>query len=405
MAKSKPDSSSPEKAHPEATVAAMLGRVRVVGTEPLRWQAAFGRVLTEPVRADRPSPAADVSAMDGYALRLADLTAKELAVAGEVAAGSPAGTLPVGAAIRVFTGAVVPEGTEMVIPREELDESPGVIRFRGKVNPMRGRCIRRCAENIAEGGEVVPAGTPMNTAVLGAIAAFGRSQLSVRKSVRVSIVTTGDELLTLDAAPKTWQIRDSNGPALLMLLSGLAWVEVVALKRIADRLGDLSATVKELLGQSDAVVITGGVSLGDRDHVPAAIREAGAEIVFHKLPIKPGSPMLGATGPKGQAILALPGNPVSAMVTMRRFGITVLRQMAGFVAPAEKRAVVEVSGALPHPSLWTYPLVTISSHGSATAVGGKGSGDVVSAARADGFVEVPPGAKATDRFPFWPWRV
>ena len=149
-----------------------------------------------------------------------------------------------------------------------------------------------------------------------------------------------------------------------------------------------------------------GASMGDHDYIPAVIKRAGGTIAFHKLPVRPGKPMLAGVGPQGQAIIALPGNPVSAMVTLRRFGLAALRQRAGFATPLPAPASVKL--ATPDDKslgLWCYRLVRLTGSGKAQLVASMGSGDYASAAQSDGLIEVPPGTIGAEPLNYYPWPI
>lgn len=391
---------------PHEALAALLARLNPVAAERLPLERAAGRVLAEPVRADRPSPACDVSAMDGYAVRLADLALGKLPVAGEVVIGQAPPRLPPGQAVRIFTGGAVPTEAEAVIPRENITESLAAITLPAGLSLQPGANIRRAGENLLAGETVIEVGQAITPAVVAALATFGQVEPLVYRPVRVSVLTTGDEVLPPSAAPSPWQLRDSNGPFLRGLLGGLPWVDLLHVQQVRDDPTALQHALGQALGDSDAVLLTGGVSMGDHDHVPDAVRQAGSEVVFHKLAIRPGKPMLGAVGPAGQAILGLPGNPVSVMVTARRFAVPALRKLAGYAVPETLAATVELTNPDDKVlGLWWYRPVRLISVGQVECVPSKGSGDVVSAARSDGVIEMPP--QATDRgpWPFYPWTL
>lgn len=390
---------------PAAALDRLLQQLPPVATEALEAPLAWGRVLAQPLRADRDSPPASVSAMDGYAVRLADLTEQPIPVCGEAAIGQAPLQLPAGTAMRIFTGGCVPLGCEAIIRREEVEELDAAVRLR--VDPQsvrRGDHVRHQGENARAGDEVLPAGRQIDGAVASAMAAFGLHRPCVFRRVRVAVLVTGDELLAPDRQPQPWQLRDSNSWTLQGMLSPLPWIEVVDTIRTVDVLPGITAHLRQLLSRCDAVFITGGVSMGDHDHVPAAVREAGGRILFHRLPIRPGKPLLGALGPQGQAVLGLPGNPVSVAVTARRFGVPALRRLAGFTRPEVARPVVRLADRDRESiHLWWYRLVRLSENGMADCVPNKGSGDLAATARSEGFVEIAPGSADFDRLPFWPW--
>ena len=234
---------------------------------------------------------------------------------------------------------------------------------------------------------------------------FGLSTVTVHRKVRTAIITTGDEILPADASPKPWQLRDSNGPALAAFLAHKAWLNPAPPAHADDTPELIRTAIEHALAQADLLFLTGGVSMGDRDYVPAILRELGANILFHKLPQRPGKPALAAVMPDGQIVLALPGNPVAVSVTARRLGAPVLRSLAGITAAQPDRLV-----SLDNPDgkslkLYWHRLVRLLPSGSAQLVNTMGSGDIVSAAQADGFIEVPPGDAGNNAYPFHPWTL
>lgn len=399
-----PGQTAPKLTPPREALTALLDRLAPVEAESVALAEASGRILAEPITADRPSPACDVSAMDGYAVRLADLKKHRLPMAGEVATGQAPPELPLGAAVRIFTGGAVPPGAEAVIRREDVTEHPDAIEL-SEATIKPGANIRRQGENTAAGAEVLEPGTPINAATAAALATFGITRPKVHRRLRVGVLVTGDEVLPPEAQPEPWQLRDSNAHTLRALLAPLPWISLQQVRRIKDEPEPLTTAVREAIASCDALILTGGVSMGDHDHVPAAIQAAGAETIFHKLAIRPGKPMLGAIGPAGQPILGLPGNPVSVMVTARRLAIPTLRRLAGFaVADPPAPAVRLRNPGEKRLGLWWYRIVRLTGAGEVEPVATRGSGDPVSAAQSDGFVEIPPKAGGEGPWPFYQWE-
>ena len=398
-------------ASPREAIDGMLARLEPVGTERIALHEATGRVLAERISTDRPSPAADVSAMDGYAVRMADITpGAMLPVLGEARIGCAPSPLPIGGAIRVVTGGPIPSGAETVIRREDVLEAAAAgdedrIVFADelpRVSP--GANIRYEGENAAAGHPVAAAGAMLTAALIGSLATVGCSQPLVYRRVRVSVLVTGDEVLPVDASPTPHQLRDSNGPALMSLLSTAPWLEVVRLQRVGDDRAALRSAAAECLSASDGLLLTGGVSMGNYDFVPSVLEELGAETVFHRVPQRPGKPVLGAIGPQRQAILGLPGNPVSVLVTARRMAAAVLRHRAGLAAHEQPAQVMLTEGDDQQLDLWWHRLVRMDA-GRCELVSSRGSGDVIAAGSSDGFIEVPPGATGRGPWPFYTWSL
>lgn len=388
---------------PAHAVAAMLTRLDAVEVEHSDLAEASGRVLGQALQADRPSPACDVSAMDGYAVREVQ-SGITLPVVGEVAIGQPPPSMPQDAALRIFTGGPVPAGCQAVIPREQVEEQPDTINLPANLAIRPGQHIRRCGENGQAGQAIVEQGFGITPAVAAALAACGLAKPRVHRRVRLAAIITGNEVHDVTAEVEPWRLRDSNGPTLTAMFAPLPWIDWRGVDRAADDRDQLQQAVSASLSACDALLLTGGVSMGDYDFVPEIVTELGCEIVFHKLPIRPGKPVLGAVGPKGQAVLGLPGNPVSVMTTARRLALPVLRYRAGFVQPNPPGASV----TLVKPDgkqlalHWSRP-VRLLADGEAELIATRGSGDIISAACSDGFVEIPANLVGPGPWPFYRW--
>jgi molybdopterin molybdotransferase len=366
-----------------------------------------GRVLASAVIADRDSPAANVSAMDGYAIRMAQLNDKAvLPIMGESAAGSPAPEMPSHGVLRIFTGAIVPEGFDAVVKREDTEELGSEIRLKfDSVEISKGLHIRRAGENASKGSTVLNPGIEINGAHKATMANFGCSTIDIYRPVRVTILTTGNEVGTFQKEdPMPWQLRNSNRESIATLLAAPNWISIVSVEHCIDDQKQLHDTLADRLNTSDAILMTGGVSMGDYDYVPDVIKELGGNVVFHGLPIRPGKPVLGAATDNGKLLLGLPGNPVSATIGCQRLGMPLLAYMAGKRDWLPKVPVVRLqnSGKKSIPLNWLR-LVKLVDNGVAEPVITQGSGDLVSLGNSHGFVEVPPMQNGEGPWPFFPW--
>ncbi|MEM1212392.1 MAG: molybdopterin molybdotransferase MoeA [Planctomycetota bacterium] len=412
----------PEMMEPVEAVAAMRGRVAAVGgpAERLALAEAVGRVLVSDQYPDRDSPPFDASAMDGYAVRLAEVgglaEGQTLPVSGEVKMGQAPPAMPGGHAVRVFTGGAVPAEADAVLKREDLEESAAAIGLRVPAATFRdGQNIRRRGENASGASPFLRAGSLLTPAGASACAAFGIEEVEVRRKVQVVGLVTGDELVRPGNEPGPYQLRDSNGRTLASAFTALPWCEVVAVRHCGDQRAEIAAAVSLALAEADAVVLTGGVSKGDHDHVPGAVHDAmggAGEVVYHGLTMRPGKPNFGAVSGDGagggRPVFGLPGNPVSVLVGLRLLVTPVLQAVAGLAASAwdEPVAVVldETDGKQLHLN-W-YRTVRRTGPGRAALITGKGSGDLVHTAGSDGFVHVPPGVATGDQpLPFYAWTV
>ena len=313
---------------------------RVAETELLDLRAALGRVLAEDIVSPLDVPAADNAAMDGYALRGSELQAAgetRLRVAGTSLAGAaPAQDLAPGHCQRIMTGAPMPAGLDTVVPQEfTRREGDTVIIAAGLVYPGANR--RLAGEDIARGRIVLRAGHRLRPADIGLLASLGRPQVPVWRRLRVAILSTGSELCPVGQALPPGGVYDSNRYTLGALLAGPE-IELRDLGVVRDEPAALRAAFAEAAAWADAVISSGGVSVGEADHTKAVMAELG-EVLFWKLAMRPGRPLavgrIGAGTDTGrQAMLfGLPGNPVAVMVSFYAFVREALRRMGG-AAPA-----------------------------------------------------------------------
>lgn len=404
--------------NPDQAMAKLLQRLEPVDAEEAPLTEAAGRSLAQRVHADRDHPACDVSAMDGFAARLSEAQAsaeakRAMPIAGEVAMGQAPPELPVGSVVRLFTGAAVPEGADTVLRREHTQEQPEAIVIDGSSKDLKpGANIRHRGENIQAGQPLLEPGTPLTAATIAGLASFGVHRVWVRRRVRVGLLVTGSELRDASETPAEQAIRDSNGPMLGAMLAGKPWVQARPPQRVPDEPRALRERIEIALkggdeqSPVDALFLTGGVSMGDHDDVPQALRESGVEIVFHRLPIRPGMPLLAGVGPRGQAVLGFPGNPVSALTTATAFGLPTLAHLAGRPRPQPTRVRLANDDSK-RIHLWWYRLVRWIDPQTVELVGYRGSGDVAALSRSDGVVLVPPEdqprAQPGGSLAFWRW--
>jgi len=311
--------------------AAALGVRRV---EEVPVDAALGRVLAEGLRAGGDVPPFPNSAMDGYAVR-AGAAGRVLRVAGEARAGHPASVrVEEGVAVRVSTGAALPAGADAVVRQEDADRAGEHVTLRVEAAP--GANVRAAGEDMAAGAEVLAAGTPLGPAELAVAVAAGAGAVRVAARPPVAMLGTGDELRPPGAPLRPGEIHNSNAVS-LAAQARRAGAEVVAGDAIPD---DRRATARALaraLERVDVVVVSGGVSVGPHDHVKPALAELGVEERFWRVALQPGKPTwFGARGDR--LVFALPGNPVSAMVTFALFVAPALRRLQGAPEPPERWA-------------------------------------------------------------------
>ncbi|NBC36125.1 molybdopterin molybdenumtransferase MoeA [Novosphingobium sp. FSY-8] len=291
---------------------------------------ALGRYLAAPLTALRRQPAADLSAMDGYALAADDL-AGPWQVVGESAAGHPfAGRVAAGQAVRISTGALLPDGAGVVLLQEDCTREGDMLRLTGTPPTPQDRHIRRAGFDFSTGTAVLNAGTGIGPAQVALAIAAGHAHVPVRRRARVAIIDSGDELSAIGTPCAAHQIPASNGAMLAALLPAAA-CHIARHGPVPDRLDALVGALEACAG-ADLILTSGGASVGDHDLIRPALEAWGATIDFWKVAIRPGKPLLVAR--KGDTmVIGLPGNPVSSMVTAHLFALPVLRAMLGAAAP------------------------------------------------------------------------
>jgi molybdopterin molybdotransferase len=373
----------------------VLTGVPVLGAESVPLAEALGRVLADPVVSAREIPPWDNSAMDGYALRAADTQEASdanpvtLAVVGEVAAGrtAPREVEP-GQAYRILTGAPMPAGSDAVVPQEEVRRDGARVGLRRSVE--RGAYVRPRGEDIRAGDRMLEPGTVLRPAALGVLASLGHARVRVHRRPRVAVLSTGDELVPPEAPLGPGQIPDSNSYTLVGLAVEAGAVPV-SLGIARDRREEL---VERLRGglDTDVLVSSAGVSVGDRDYVREAVETLGARLDFWKVNMRPGKPL--TFGRIGDCLFfGLPGNPVSSMVTFELFVRPVLRRLGGHRVlgrpRVRARALEPIDNPGSRPGYLRVHLERLGSGFGARPTGGQGSAILRSMLLADGLAVVP----------------
>ena len=288
---------------------------------------AVGRVLAAPLTAPRDVPVAPLSLFDGYAVAGPLVAGESCPVVGRQFAGDPPATLEPGTAMRIFTGALLPQGADTVIAQESVEVDGEHARWQADVS--RGAGVRQTGADTREGGTLLEGGTRITAAMLGLIASTGVAEVPVSRRVRVALLTTGDELLAPGEPFAPGKIYDANGPMLEVLL-GAAGVEIVQRAVLPDDHTEIDARLREA-AEADLIVTSGGVSVGEADLVRAGV-EALGRIDHWRIFLKPGKPL--AIGEVlGTPFIGLPGNPVSTFVTYLRFVRTAIDRLAGQTDP------------------------------------------------------------------------
>ena len=315
--------------------------------EELPLAAASGRVLACDLLAPVPLPLFDNAAMDGYALRLQDLEGAgpwHLPVTGRVRAGDAPGALLPGCAMRILTGAPLPSGADAVVAQEQVVRRGGAICLAEP--PCPDQHIRRRGDDLAQDTPLLAAGCLLGPRALAALAGAGFGAVPVRRALRVAVLCSGSELVAPGLSLAPGQIWDANQTMLAAALDR-PWITRIHLPACADDPFALRDALGAAAAQADIVITTGGVSVGDEDHMPRVIGELGGRIEVMKLAMKPGKPL--SVGQVGSALwLGLPGNPVAAFVTWHVIGQVLAARMAGMADTGPRRTLAALAAPLWH---------------------------------------------------------
>lgn len=375
----------------EALTALRAGLHPVVRSAPCPLYKAAGRILAQPAVARRASPPHANSAVDGYGFAHDALPEGDPVMPlaeGRAAAGAPFdGTLPVGHALRILTGAILPSGVDTIVLEEDTRQGAGQIAFRAGIK--RGANARKAGEDTREGDTVLPAGCTLTPADLALLASVGIGEVYVHDRLRVAVLSTGDELIEPGEDAARGQIFDANRPMLLAQIAGWG-MEAIDMGRISDDRGALRAALNKAAERADVILTSGGASAGDEDHVSALLAEAGAMQQW-RIALKPGRPLaLGLW--QGAPVFGLPGNPVAAMVCTLIFARPALGLLAGAGWSVPQGFEVPAGFAKSKkPGRREYLRARIR-EGRAEVFASEGSGRVSSLSWAEGLVELPDGA-------------
>ncbi len=382
----------------DEALARLLDGVRPTEAETVTVADALGRVSVEsslPAASDVP-PFAN-SAMDGFALRAADGDAARRVI-GESRAGGPrAPNVEAGTAVRIMTGAPIPDGADTVVPIEDAEERAGTVAVTAA--PAIGAYLRAAGLDVRRGTAVPLLRSPITPSVIGLLTAMGFARIGVHRRPRVAILSTGDELRDPGTPLGHGEIYDANAPALAAAVVE-AGGEPVILDRARDEPDAIEARVRQGVANADLLIASGGVSVGEHDHVRGVIQRLG-ELDFWRIAVQPGKPL--AFGRVGDVpVVGLPGNPVSALVTFELFVRPMLRAMLGLIGDGRLRVSARVAEAIGKDATRrAYLRVRVERDADAdgyraTVAGGQGSSQLLPLASANALLIVPEGLPATE---------
>ncbi len=364
----------------------VLAAVVPLGTQDVPLAAALGRVLASDLHAGGDVPPFTNSAMDGFAVRSGP-AGRVLRVVDESRAGAPAtAAVGDGEAVRISTGAVLPEGADAVIMVERTHEDAGSVTLEAAVAP--GQNVRGAGEDMRAGSIVLRAGTRLGPAAIGVAAGAHAGSVPCRRRPRVAVLATGDELVAPGAPLQPGQIHNSNALTLAALATE-AGAEVVHVGHVTDTADATRAAILTALGDADVLVLSGGVSVGPHDHVKGALEACGVREDFWRVALRPGKPTwFGTRG--AQLVFGLPGNPVSSMVTFLLFARPALLALQG-ADPSARRVRLPLAEAVPRTP-GRDELVRVTIVGDALRLTGpQGSHVLTSMLGADGLARIPAG--------------
>lgn len=368
--------------------------------ESIPLDRAGGRILAAAIASPLPFPHWDNSAMDGYGVRFADVAQVPvtLTVSQEIPAGTvPQAPLQPGEAARIFTGAMLPPGADTIVIQEVTDRQGDRVTI--KERPQPGEFVRRRGEFHSAGSPLLATGMVLNPAAIAVAAATGIDRVAVYPRPRVVILATGDELVPPGQRPGPGQIVDSNSLAIATFVRQLG-LEPLGLGIAPDDRQTLRSQMLRALELGDFILSTGGVSVGEYDHVEVLLGELGGEILLNQVAIKPGKPLTVAKFASGALFFGIPGNPVSALVCGWRFVGAALRKAQGYAAPWSPPTVQGITtdklkGAIRRETyLWGQCQWTEQGYQFRLVPGGHSSGNLINLAQANALAVVPLGMEA-----------
>ncbi len=360
----------------------------LTGTEIIQLESCAGRVLAETVAADRDLPPFNRAQMDGYALRASEVGKfTEWPVVASIPAGHPGDvTVPPGHCVAIATGAPLPDDVDTVI-QHELSNRGDPVHF--TIDAIeQGRAVHPRGVDAQAGDTLIESPVVLASHHLGIVASAGKASLQVITRPRVTILSSGDEIVEIGSDVLTHQIRNSNGLQTAELLRRFG-ADPIATIHVHDELDETIDAVRTALISSDLIITIGGISAGVRDHFPVAFKACGIVSALHQASIQPGKPIVVGRAPDGTIIVGLPGNPVSALVCGCTFIWPIVRVMLGLPPDLPWREVELAEEVKANPNRRAFRPARLSGMNTIVVPKWAGSGDLTHTANTDGFVELP----------------
>ncbi len=372
--------------------ARILAAMKPLPTATVPLSAATGRVLAETAVAERDQPPFDRVTMDGIALRHAEYATLERSfpIQATQLAGDPPLSLEPGHCIEIMTGAALPEHADLVIPVERVTVNNGAAHVEANYAVEKRQFIHPRGSDYRQGKELLCAGTRIRPMEVAVLASCGLAEVAVASQPVVTVISTGDELVPAGEAIAPQQIRMSNGPAVVAMLREHGYTESRH-DHLPDDKDALRERIASHLEQSDVLILSGGVSRGKADYVPEILADLGVSVDFHRVSQRPGKPMWFGTGPSGQPVFALPGNPESTLVCCRQYVIPALDKASGEAPPPQQFANLSENVTFKPNLTYFLPVRVVTSaagHSVAMPVRTNTSGDFAALAGTTGYIEL-----------------
>jgi len=374
---------------------AILAAMPALDSEQIPTTSAVGRVLRQSVVAERDQPPFDRVMMDGIAIAFGDYSTgtRTFPVQATQAAGDAQLSLEPGGCIEIMTGAALPDGADCIVPVERISVADGTATLEDNYDAKQRQFIHARGSDHPKGAELLSAGKRISPMDIAVIHSCGLADITASNKPVIRVISTGNELVPAGAPIEPHQIRLSNGPAVIAMLEQHGYTNCQH-DHLADEPELLKKNIGQHLDQANVLILSGGVSMGKADYVPAVLEELGVDLVFHKISQRPGKPMWFGIGPKNQAVFALPGNPVSTLVCCRQYVIPALNRAAGQQDRQPEFAALAQDFSFT-PNLTCFlPVRLISNTGGqvlAMPVQTNTSGDFASLSGTDGYIELPLG--------------